>query len=83
VTALRDGRWKLHVAHRENTLPKPELYDLERDPGESRPVNDQHPEVLARLLRHAESFQSEIPHVWSLQYPVRDPAKRPSGVRRQ
>ena len=83
VTAVRDGRWKLHVAHREKALPKPELYDLERDPGESRPVNEEQPEVLGRLLRYAEEFQAEAPHVWSLQYPVRDPAKQPGGVRRQ
>ncbi len=24
-----------------------------------------------------------VPKVWGLQYPVRDPSKRPSGVRRE
>jgi arylsulfatase A-like enzyme len=83
VTAIRDGRWKLHVASRDRPLPQPELYDLKADPREIAPVNRRYPEVVARLLREVESFQAQTPKVWSLQYPVRDPAKQKSGVRRQ
>lgn len=45
--ALIAGRWKA-VQH----LPDPalELYDLDDDPGESRDVAAEHPEVVARLL---------------------------------
>ena len=83
VTAMRDGRWKLHVAHRDKALTPPELYDLDADPAESRPVNDAHPDVLQRMLEAVRAFQADIPKVWGLQYPVRDPRKRPSGVRRE
>lgn len=81
VTAMRDGKWKLHAAQRERRLDTPELYDLESDPGETRPVNDKYPEVVERMLSRIEAYQAEIPKVWGLQYPVRDPKKRPSGVR--
>ncbi|MEQ8790912.1 MAG: sulfatase [Pirellulaceae bacterium] len=83
VTALRDGRWKLHIASRDKTLAKPELYDLERDPGESRSIAEEHPDVARKLTAYAEEFQKQVPKVWTLKYPVRDPAKRPSGVRRE
>ena len=81
VTSLRDGRWKLHVAHRNKTLDTPELYDLETDPSETTSVSSQYPDVVQRLLAWLETYQADIPKVWSLQYPVRDPAKRNSGVR--
>jgi uncharacterized sulfatase len=83
VTAIRDGRWKLHLAHRDKPLAEPELYDLDADPRESESVNGERPDIVARLTRAAQSFQQQIPKVWSLQYPVRDPRKRKSGVRRQ
>lgn len=83
VTAVRDGRWKFHVAHRDQSLNPPELYDLDADPRETQSVLDQHPDVVARLRDYVADFQSQIPKVWSLQYPVRDPEKRKSGVRRE
>ena len=83
VTAMRDGKWKLHVAHRDTPLERPELYDLKDDPTESQPVNDQYPEILKDMLAAIKEYESEIPKVWSLQYPVRDPEKRKSGVRRE
>ena len=30
-----------------------------------------------------QEYQAQVPKVWTLKYPVRDPAKRPSGVRRE
>jgi arylsulfatase A-like enzyme len=82
VTALRDGPWKLHVASRETPLAEPELYNVEEDPGESRNLAPERPEVVGRLRRSLEQFQAGVPKVWSLQYPVRDARKLPSGVRR-
>ena len=44
LRALRDGRWKYILA------PRPELYDLERDPGERQNLADREP-ARARALR--------------------------------
>lgn len=83
VTALRDGKWKLHLAARDKQLAAPELYNLEEDPGEVNSVAQQHPDVVKRLTAYAAKFQDQVPKVWTLKYPVRDPARRPSGVRRE
>jgi arylsulfatase A len=83
VTAIRDGRWKLHVAKRDKPLETPELYDLDKDPRESQSLSKEHPKVLSRLLKTVAEFQSGVPYVWSLKYPVRDPAKLKSGIRRK
>ncbi len=83
VSAIRDGRWKLHVAQREKRLKSPELYDLLADPRESRPVNDQHPDIVERLNKTIATFEEQIPTVWPLHYPVRDPAKAKGGIRRE
>jgi len=83
VTAIRDRNWKLHVAHRQQRLAEPELYDLGADASEKNSVAAENPEVVERLQGLIAEFESQIPKVWSLQYPVRDPAKRPSGVRRE
>ena len=83
VTAIRDGRWKLHVANRDRPLDPPELYDIERDPTETHNLHEQHPEVVARLRTALDEMQKQVPKVWSLRYPVRDAAKRQGGVRRE
>jgi arylsulfatase len=83
VTAIRDGRWKLHVGKREKPLKQPELYDLNSDPYEAKSVNGQHPEVVERLRKTIRDFEAQIPKVWPLQYPVRDPAKIKGGIRRK
>jgi arylsulfatase A-like enzyme/Flp pilus assembly protein TadD len=44
LRSVRDGRWKYILA------PRPELYDLERDPGELRNLADQEP-ARARAMR--------------------------------
>ena len=83
VTAMRDGDWKLHVGHRENSLATPELYNLVQDPHEKKICNEEFPEVLEELIGKIRVFQDEVPYVWNLKYPVRDLAKLPSGVRRE
>lgn len=83
VTAVRDGRWKLHVGRRDKPLPQPELYDVETDPGESRRLEKEHPEVVKRLLALIQQYQPGIPKAWRLDYTVRDPRKLKSGVRKQ
>jgi arylsulfatase A-like enzyme len=83
VNAIRDGRWKLHIAAFGKTLPEPELYDVEADPAESKALQAGHPEVVERLLAFARDYEEQLPKVWQLQYPVRDPERRPSGVRRE
>lgn len=44
--AIRDGRWKLVMAHRKTPQ---ELYDLATDPSETRNVADQNEEIVQRL----------------------------------
>ena len=83
VTTIRDDRWKLHVGQRDKPLAKPELYDVETDPTESANLADRHPEVVSRLRAAIGDLQKRIPKVWSLRYPVRDPAKASGGIRRQ
>ena len=83
VTAMRDGRWKLHIARRDKRLKTPELYDLEKDPTESRSLSDEHPQIVERLQEQIRAFQTQIPQVWDLKYPVRDPAKRRGGIRKK
>jgi len=83
VTATRDGDWKLHVGHRRRQFKEPELYDLRTDPGEQNNVATAHPEIVVRLREQIDVFQKDIPKAWSLVYPVREPKKRPSGVRRE
>lgn len=58
LEAVRDGRWKLHFA--KHGEPVSELYDLLDDPGETRDVIDDHPEVVARLESLAEGARSSL-----------------------
>ena len=53
LEAVRDGKWKLHLA-------KGELYDLQSDPGESANVAAAHPEAVAKLRALAEATDSDL-----------------------
>jgi len=52
LAAVRSGRWKLSLS------PMLQLYDLESDPGESKPVR--HPQLLRKLRGMAVMFQEEM-----------------------
>ncbi len=54
LQAVRAGRWKL-ILH-----PKPALFDLANDIGETEDVASGNPEVVARLRSLAERFESEL-----------------------
>ena len=71
-----DGKWKLHVPHPYQTLVRAghdgapgeyrrteiglSLYDMEKDPYETKNVLEQHPEVARRLEGHAEEHRREF-----------------------
>ena len=50
--SLRDQRYRLD--------PRGELYDLQADPGQTRPVTRDQPEVAARLTRKARRWREEL-----------------------
>lgn len=52
LAAVRSGKWKLTLN------PSPQLFDLESDPGESRPVRD--PALIRKLRGMAVMFQEEM-----------------------
>ncbi len=74
--AVRDGRWKLHLAHTyshpdsmggDGTPGKPvtkeiepALFDLDQDPAESTDVSEAHPDVVARLQKLAEQAREDL-----------------------
>lgn len=51
--ALRNGRYKLI------DLPRPELYDLRKDPGETQDLHDVQPEVLAEMKTELTTIRQE------------------------
>jgi arylsulfatase A-like enzyme len=60
VRAIREGKWKLideSIYRNAKAKPgHPELYDLEEDPGESRDLCAQHPEIVQRLRQTLEQM---------------------------
>ena len=66
-SAVRSGKWKLHLVppvetwagklppealiDKKPTTPPPWLYDLEADPGETHDVAAEHPEIVERLSK--------------------------------
>ena len=68
LRALRDGRWKYILA------PRPELYDLDTDPGERRNLVDQEPQ-------RARAYRSGIEQrLRQEQAALRDPAAGAASV---
>lgn len=82
LQCARLGKWKLHVSRyniapwepepvggRVNLpLPKPELYDLELDPGESFNLADSNPQTVAAIQARIDallpSFPDEVRFAW-------------------
>jgi len=64
VEAIREGRWKLHVAKSRGWTAEGEfpvsLFDLEADPGESRNVAADHPDIVERLRAKLEAFDARL-----------------------
>ena len=68
LQCVRSGKWKLHLAleSKKRNWGKPEgkkpqqLFDLEKDVGESTDVSSDHPEVVKHLLALAEKARSEL-----------------------
>ncbi len=69
--AIREGRWKLidgqgacGYAHHRRPKPKPgdppaQLYDLEKDLGETTNLHSQHPEIVQRLKQLLEKIKTQ------------------------
>jgi len=55
LQAVREGPWKLRLAD----PAQPQLYHLERDPGEKYNVADQHPERVEVLRQRMRAFAEE------------------------
>ncbi|MEZ5386595.1 MAG: hypothetical protein R3F13_13865, partial [Prosthecobacter sp.] len=53
LEAIRSGPWKLHFA-------KTELYNLESDIGETKNVAKDHPDIVARLQKHADAMRADL-----------------------
>jgi arylsulfatase A-like enzyme len=63
LQGVRSGQWKLRHAFdaEKNTNPdKLELYDLSVDPGESRDLAAEHPEVVKRLSAAMNQIRKEL-----------------------
>jgi hypothetical protein len=60
------GTWKLRVVAPEGRggaaapAATPELYDLERDPGERFDVAKEYPDVVARLRTRLTAFEASL-----------------------
>ena len=56
--SVRDGNWKLVW---RTTLPsKVELFDIARDPGETRNVAGDHPDIVAALQRRVDALARDM-----------------------
>jgi len=76
LQAVRNGRWKLHLAHSYKTSPAPgadgargseeykdipvSLFDLDADPGEATNVAAQYPDLVTQLTDAAMAFDTSI-----------------------
>ena len=56
-TSVRRGKWKAIHFFETDTIA---LYDLESDPGESKDVSKQYPEVAARLTQEIRQWQEQV-----------------------
>lgn len=74
--SLREGKWKL-IHNRGEAGAQPELYDLSQDPGESKNLAAQQPEVVAGLLVKMKDWEKQLKEpLWGAGAPGRE-AKTP------
>jgi arylsulfatase A len=59
LQAVREGRWKLRTAE----APQPQLYDLDRDPGERFDVAQANPDLVSHLRELLERFRPQVPSI--------------------
>ncbi|MEM9085047.1 MAG: sulfatase-like hydrolase/transferase [Pseudomonadota bacterium] len=72
--AVREGQWKASFIARPLGIGDWQLFDLATDPGETRNVAPQNPEILKRLVSRYENYASEngvIPPVPGMQMSAR------------
>lgn len=70
LQAVREGKWKLHLpldnkydggkSYRFYGSSKLRLIDLTKDITEEHDISEQYPEVVKRLLQHAEEIRKEL-----------------------
>lgn len=58
LEAVRSGCWKLHVRKAQSEIN--ELYDLDKDPGETCNLHDQYPDVVKRLTGYMEECRRDL-----------------------
>jgi len=58
--ALRDGRWKIVSAYRNNQPTKWELYDMEADRTELNDLSDTHPEKKRELIEKWQAWADKV-----------------------
>ncbi|MEX0321520.1 MAG: sulfatase-like hydrolase/transferase [Puniceicoccaceae bacterium] len=56
--AMRDGKWKLLLDYDGS---RPMLYNLDKDPGESKNLAKQHPERVQRMVEAALKWNASMP----------------------
>ncbi len=56
-TAVRRGRWKLVIPGKDR---KPELYDLEKDIGESNDLAFQYPKIISELEAELDNWEKDV-----------------------
>lgn len=86
LQAIRKGDWKIHLPRSPQQIPfwqggkgittldEPLLYDLKSDPGESKNVADEHPEIVTELTKLAEQTREQLG-----EYGQRGDAQRATG----
>jgi arylsulfatase A len=66
LEAVRSGQWKLHLAAadgqpaKKKSVTQPQLFNLIQDISESKDVAAQHPEIVERLKRLAQTMDGDL-----------------------